>query len=446
MIDRLSMNKKCTMHFHALLVLVRNHMIVLRTDERIKSSELLSKLRDIQDNMIDYTPPYPRRIFHRYQAPIDAVIFLRGRGSPGSVRHDERGTSRSVEARAKVAKPPYMTSELALESTRSTRITPPRLHILGNSRPISSSKAAEQEADVTRNVDDINLLAGQSELTDDDNRAGPESESRVLTLNSSPDPTVTMTEHMLTDFKGCLSIDNWRTAWEQLPAELQSNTKFEIVDVDVPCWTCTPSESIGTNSIPLTIAGAPVVIPIMYSTPIRAGVAPPKDPYPNTISPCRFLSADAAEAIFDYFSDATGCYILLNGFLQLHVPAKFGLEQSHSTYPRRFGGLKVSFLPESTFPVPTSNPHNLLQPLQMSNRTPVVIGSAAVAKPSGLNGACKSESAKFGIKTQSSGDTFLTVSTHLITAALKSNGQDVNSRSVDTVEVYSESPDNLLVR
>jgi len=434
------MNEKCTQYFCDLLLLVENSMLVLRRHDRIKSGDLLGRLvaleQRIKDDKDYYTAPYSKHTLKRsHQAPLDAVLGLRGSGKPGSIHFDGREKSRSGKAPAELAQP-RMTSAQALQSIESITVASPQLRTF--SSPI---------------VDSMNACGFEGQSAHDDDASMETPQTQPLSLNDSPKSSATMAEHLLTDFEGPLSTANWHAAWERLPANLRINLSFQLVDVDVPCWTCTPwtrslpaDKLFYPNSIPLTIAGAPVVIPIMYSTPIRAGVSPPKDPYPDAISPCRFLSAKVAGDIFSFFPDASGCYVLLNGFLQLPVPANFDLDLAQSTYPTRFGGLKVIFLPESTLPIPTSNSHTSSQTLPLSNLAPVVMGSTAVAKPTRVKGICKPESAKFGIKTRKSSDTFLTVSTHLITAALRSNKMAVSSSELEKVDIYSDSREDLLVR
>ncbi|KAH7002501.1 hypothetical protein EDB80DRAFT_579151 [Ilyonectria destructans] len=78
--------------------------------------------------------------------------------------------------------------------------------------------------------------------------------------------------------------------------------------------------------------------------------SPPPDPHPRIISTLDPLPDDTISEIFATFTEAVGFYLLVNGYLQIIVPEDFDYESSISSLPDQFGGLKVSFIPQSLYP------------------------------------------------------------------------------------------------
>lgn len=138
-----------------------------------------------------------------------------------------------------------------------------------------------------------------------------------------------------------------------LPAALQRDIVFTRPSKGPGCWTLTPSTPEVYGIAPLTIAGAPVVIPVEVHYPIVAGVKPPPDPHPLLIDPTQPLDDSAIEDILETFPFSKGFYLLINGMLQLLVAKKFDYAEAMSHYPNRFGGLEVSYI-EATM-VPTGS-------------------------------------------------------------------------------------------
>ncbi|KAH6984366.1 hypothetical protein BKA56DRAFT_481371 [Ilyonectria sp. MPI-CAGE-AT-0026] len=104
--------------------------------------------------------------------------------------------------------------------------------------------------------------------------------------------------------------------------------------------------------------------------------SPPPDPHPRIISPLDPLPDDTISEIFATFTEAVGFYLLVNGYLQIIVPEDFDYESSVSSLPDEFGGLKVSFIPQSLYPTAgepgtTATPSSTTQlPIRPSTPTP----------------------------------------------------------------------------
>jgi hypothetical protein len=411
-------------------------MIVLRSQERMESGQLHEKLcildqRVLQDKQY-CTETYSRSCFARTQIPLHVTLkrqypikadgtVLRSvsdSGSPTVHNDDASGTQ----------------SSWVIDT------------------PSTSSNGRDQDfvtVEVARNQSQN--LHRPEEPTSNDNRGigerfktatsacsdSPSSESQHLLPPKSPVMFNASGDNILRSQENILTVDNSASIWAQLPTSLQNVIKFEQVTGGMPCWTCVPPKSCSMMEIPLTIAGAPVVIPAITQIPIRGGVAPPKDPFSEAISPCAPIPESTAGAIFKHFPAAVGFYLLVNGFLQLLVPSDFDLEDAYDSLPSRFGGLKVTYVQGDAYPRPTHNS----QVTPMSNLAPIRIGSFAVAKPEVTRGQSKPKRAKIGVKTQFNGHTYVTVSTHLITKALHGNNMGV---SLDTFQKVHFSSDNGL--
>ncbi|KAJ4400846.1 hypothetical protein N0V91_008353 [Didymella pomorum] len=116
-------------------------------------------------------------------------------------------------------------------------------------------------------------------------------------------------------------------------------------------WICTPQEPDEATQFPLTIAGAPVVLPVEHHWPPVGGVNPPPDPRFSTPIDCRAqVSVDIIRDIFVTFEGSVGFYILINGLLQVIVPPEFDTTWASSHLPHKFGGLKVSYIESNIEP------------------------------------------------------------------------------------------------
>jgi hypothetical protein len=248
--------------------------------------------------------------------------------------------------------------------------------------------------------------------------------------------------HLLVDEEKTINIRNWKEVRDRLPTRIGRIVEYGEVHNGTPYWTCTPDETTLSETLPLTIAGVPVIIPVLYPTPIWAGIAPPADPLQEAIQPYQSLPEKTIQTIFKYFPDAIGFYVLLNGFLQLLVPSEFDLVHAQDKFPTRFGGLRVSYIPEKSGPQSThaSDPNVQIGPTAPS------LGSFGAAVPQVRN-LRRVPRSKLGVKTcDRAGNTFVTISTHLVTRALMENNLGVTLETFKNVNIHSENQDGLLVR
>jgi len=209
---------------------------------------------------------------------------------------------------------------------------------------------------------------------------------------------------------------------DELPDHIRDNLEFNSPTVGKlwpRSWTFVPGPSQtvdGKWSIPLRIAGAPVIIPVPWRYPLMStvSVTPPGDPH-ETISPAAPVTRTLVEDVFGVFDFARGFYLLLNGLLQLVVDDEFDVEWALAHKPNRFGGLKVEYV------------HMELTPTAMRARIgqehgqePVrlQVHSIVLARRKGKNKSA-TENARLGLKVrsngqgnQSAGREFLTTSSH----------------------------------
>ncbi|PVH93348.1 hypothetical protein DM02DRAFT_229105 [Periconia macrospinosa] len=171
-------------------------------------------------------------------------------------------------------------------------------------------------------------------------------EIEILDVGPAADepPILISSSHMLPEKADIISQQTWKDLVQLLPESLRLGLQYNELDGS-SCWTYTPNPAFTPTSIPLTIAGIPVVIPLKYRYPIRAPSGAPPDPYPFKIDPTAMASSTIVDAIFNTFSDILGFYILINGFLQLLIPEDYDLEDALQRYPTRFGDLKISYVP-----------------------------------------------------------------------------------------------------
>ncbi|KAF8533668.1 hypothetical protein BDD12DRAFT_473649 [Trichophaea hybrida] len=134
--------------------------------------------------------------------------------------------------------------------------------------------------------------------------------------------------------------ENWKEIREVLPVELHRGLVFEN-----GCWTFYDDPRGIKNGVPLRIAKALVIVPI-YTPPFgRPENESPPDPYPGRIDPFAKATDDVICSLLETFDFALGFYILYNGHLQIWASGgdSFDRQLAASRYPRRFGGLKVSY-------------------------------------------------------------------------------------------------------
>jgi hypothetical protein len=255
--------------------------------------------------------------------------------------------------------------------------------------------------------------------------------------------------HLLPDKAPELGNGNWKQVVQLLPERLRWDTGFKSHGVQSSCWTFTPSTDVSTADVPLTFAGAPVVIPVDYQYPLMGLVAPPPDPYPQAIDPGAALEISTIVAIFQTFEPSLGFFLLLNGMLQITVSDDFDYEWASSHRPNLFGGLKVCYIGESSIPTgkPVEN-HSLgdasLAPSQSGRSTesklPLLqalrflkapqtqsmhgVGASSLKLDRLVDARLKESknkaryAGKIGVKTCHKGMIYLTMSSHVITSAL----------------------------
>lgn len=135
-----------------------------------------------------------------------------------------------------------------------------------------------------------------------------------------------------------------------LREDLQSDIEFNDGGQDSSSWTCTPSDHVLPDEIPLCVDGHPVVLPVDFKYPLTGIFSSPPDPHPLFISPSTQLSDEDIHHIFSTFPACLGFYLLVNGFLQIIMPDDFDYEEGVPSLPSEFGGLKVSLIPETVCP------------------------------------------------------------------------------------------------
>jgi hypothetical protein len=134
--------------------------------------------------------------------------------------------------------------------------------------------------------------------------------------------------------------ENWKDIRQMLPAELHRGLTFEN-----GCWTFSDDPRSIRNRVPLRIARALVIV-LVYTPPFgRPENESPPDPYPDRIDPFVKATDNVICSLLETFDFALGFYILYNGHLQIWARGgdSFDRQLAASRYPRRFGGLKVSY-------------------------------------------------------------------------------------------------------
>lgn len=153
----------------------------------------------------------------------------------------------------------------------------------------------------------------------------PQDQLRGPDLDFEADPHI----RVLKELTCQLTLDNWRGTLSTLPNGLKDVMQYGEHRDGTGYWTCTPDESTRRSAIPLTLGGAPVIIPVDYQVPFRAPLQPPSDPRREAIDPSTFIQEDIIRDLFACFDDAMGFYLLLNGLLQVLVPAGFDYDRAY---------------------------------------------------------------------------------------------------------------------
>jgi hypothetical protein len=203
------------------------------------------------------------------------------------------------------------------------------------------------------------------------------------------------------------------------------------------CWTCTPLQIDVAEHYPLTIGGAPLVLPVQYRWPPIGGVVPPPDPRPTTRIDCRSdISAETVRDLFLTFEGSLGFYVLINGLLQVIVPDDFDTSWAASHLPQRFGGLKVCYIAQDQEPTVSRKTAKTTKKSAAVSKLPA--SSRVVPRPTATNASSSSTlklndyiearpinspgkdkyAGRIGLHVARQGDPFLIMSTHVITEAL----------------------------
>ncbi|KAH7095662.1 hypothetical protein FB567DRAFT_431951 [Paraphoma chrysanthemicola] len=244
--------------------------------------------------------------------------------------------------------------------------------------------------------------------------------------------------HVLSSFAEKLPSD-CDEIQEQLPESYKWDIEYVVTHsdggVDAGCWTCSPLQEVGSEQIPLTIAAAPVVLPVEHQWPPIGGVHPPPDPRPSALIDCRTeMTLETIRDIFLTFEGALGFYVLITGLLQIIVPDTFDTTSASSHLPHRYGGLKVSYITN------TMEPTMLQSPVATTPRTNALSQSKISALANASRQARSAQSlqlndfiearvssmsrekfaGKIGLKVEKDGQPYLIMSTHVITEAILS--------------------------
>jgi len=267
-------------------------------------------------------------------------------------------------------------------------------------------------------------------------------ESSILTDER---PMVVLDEcaHLFTDDRNLLRHD-WKSIRNSLPDEWKWDLEYQITSPNASgpsgCWTLTPLDSFGTTSYPLTIAGAPVVLPVGCPWPPTSGVSPPPDPRSTAlIDCCAELSLEVVKDIFLTFEGSVGFYVLINGLLQIIVPREFDMDWAASHLPHKYGGLKVCYIEQnleptvlpslteteqasasSVPPVPAESriSQSTHRSIQYPAPNPLIqLNDFIEARPLGKRRKEK-YSGRIGLKVAKGGVPFIAMSTHVITKAI----------------------------
>jgi hypothetical protein len=420
MFQRLKDDERCSDYILDLLEFLEHHMLRINVEKRATVDKIVEKFATLHDHIqrdSKYGTIRTKSVGPNHSRPELVDI------SESSGKVYVSPSPRSVSARS--GKLSFVNVRVSLRTDNSHYGTS-----RSYSRPQrSASKSYTRDrAWSERRVTESNLAMGDiSELVTNIVKSPT---PRSASWDFIPDSTF---RGLLLDESIKVTADNWKSIRSGLSLALQDIVEFAKAKDGIACWTCIPNDSVSLGDIPLTIASAPVIIPVTYPVPIRAGVAPPDDPLSKVISPRQPISDSEIQAIFKQYPQALGFYILLNGFLQILVPASFDLAGAYEDLPVRFGGLKVSFLPNDLVPIPTYN----TQPVPLSNRSPLQVGSFVEARPQASSPTSKT--AKLGIKTRDAkSDTYLTVATHLVTKALAASGVTISDKSMKQVKIYNK--------
>jgi len=238
--------------------------------------------------------------------------------------------------------------------------------------------------------------------------------------------------HLLSHLAHSLERE-WTSVQEYLPETWKWDVEYHA-----GCWTCTPLESDDPKHLPLTIGGAPVILPVEHQWPPMAGVSCPPDPRPSTPIDCTAeVSLEIIGDVFVTFEGSIGFYILISGHLQVMVPDDFDTTWAASHMPHKYGGLKVCYIlqnmeatmmPSSTATANTrallSSPTSSLSSMFRPARPAAVTSNSALNLNDFIEARPKSNhrkekySGRISLKVTKLGEQYLLMSTHIITEAI----------------------------
>ncbi|KAH4023843.1 hypothetical protein HBH70_077020 [Parastagonospora nodorum] len=236
----------------------------------------------------------------------------------------------------------------------------------------------------------------------------------------------------------------WKDVRDSLPYPWKLDLQYDTAGGGTGrhgAWTCRPMDPDRIIDYPLSIAGAPIVIPVQHRWPPMAGVAEPPDPRRLQLIDCNeAMPLETVRDIFLTFEHTVGFYLLINGLLQLIVPKNFDTEWAALHYPHRFGGLKVSYILDTRVPTATTtatttstltghgnkgNPFsrasagsNRVRPSKQPVAQSLQLNDFIEARPTKSRGKATRYSGRIGLQVSHNGLQCVIMSTHIITQAM----------------------------
>ncbi|KAI4694343.1 hypothetical protein J4E81_006560 [Alternaria sp. BMP 2799] len=267
-------------------------------------------------------------------------------------------------------------------------------------------------------------------------------------VSSSKDPSGSSAKdreepYLLASLFSSLSGD-WRYVQKLLPEAWQWDIEYASYYADSDnqhgCWTCTPVEADEPRDFPLTIASAPVVLPVEYRWPPIGGSTSPPDPRSEAPIDCRApVALELVRDVFLTFEGSIGFYLLINGLLQIIVPVEFDTAWASSHLPQRYGGLKVCYIEQilepTTLPTRTETTGGTLDESSRVSlgtlRSASAVRASAQSPAYGPSLKCndliearpnhnpnETFSGLIGLKVGRHGSPYILMSTHVITEAI----------------------------
>ncbi|KAI9163329.1 hypothetical protein HJFPF1_04935 [Paramyrothecium foliicola] len=171
-------------------------------------------------------------------------------------------------------------------------------------------------------------------------------------------------------------------------------------------YTWWPEKGIDVHNVPLHISDIPVVIPVHCSggSRLEEELRCPPDPRSEPIDPGTCLPDKIAEDILDLWSDARGFHILIDGQLQILVPLGFNFARAFKEKPRRYGGLRVSYV-LGQFDVDINDATSIKRESEVTLDHIIEQGDRRAPWYFALG--------RFGVRTECNGSQYLTAPTHI---------------------------------